>query len=70
VTALRGGQSLAQVAQAHGVQPTAVGSAVIAAGDAKIAALEDAHKITPTRADRLRVRLNRATAKLLTRHFR
>jgi hypothetical protein len=70
VTALRGGQSLAQVAQAHGVQPKTVGDALIAAGDTKITALENAHKISAVRADRLRLRLDRVTAKLLTHHFR
>lgn len=69
VTALRAGQSLAQVAAAHHVSPSTLAGALIRAGDARIASLDRTGKIVATQATRLRHRLDRGVATFLTHHF-
>ena len=51
------GKSIAQVAQAHNVQPSTVISALVTAADAKVTAALNAHKITPARAQKLDARI-------------
>ncbi len=69
VAALKSGQTIAEVAQAHGVQASAVADALTAKGDARIATLESKGKITATRAARLRLWLENRTSALLVHHF-
>ncbi|HUQ39969.1 MAG TPA: hypothetical protein VM030_07415 [Acidimicrobiales bacterium] len=62
VTAVKGGQSVAQVAQAHGVTPQAVVDALVAAGKQRLAAAVAAGRITQAQADARGARLaERAT---------
>jgi uncharacterized protein (DUF433 family) len=63
--AVRGGQSVADVAKSHNVEPQAVIDAVVAAGDKKIDSLVDAGKITADRAATMKDRLAQRVATLV-----
>lgn len=70
VVSLRSGQTIAEVATAHNVGVTTVTNALITAGDSRIQTLLSNGKITTARADRLRLRLERAVPKLVNHRFR
>ncbi len=64
---LAGGQTIAQVAQAHNVQPSTVISALVTAADAKVTAALNAHKITPARAQKLDARIPTVAANFVNK---
>jgi ribosomal protein S20 len=63
--AVRGGQSVADVATSHNVDPQAVIDAVVAAGDKKIDSLVDAGRITAERAATMKDRLPERVSRLV-----
>jgi hypothetical protein len=65
VKEVRGGQTIGEVATAHGVQPQAVIDALKVAATARIEKAEAAGKITSERATRLKTRLDRVVPKLV-----
>lgn len=66
--AVKGGQSVAEVAQAHGVDPKVVVDAVVADLDAKLATAVGNGKLTQERADRISERLPAHVEKLVDHH--
>lgn len=67
VSEVRSGSSVAQVAQAHDVDPQTVIDAVVQAGDAKIDQLAQAGKISAERAAKLKERLPQLVTKIVHR---
>jgi transposase-like protein len=67
--ALRGGQTVAQVAQAHDVAPQKVIDAVVAKGTERIDAALAAGRISADRAANLKQKLPDAVTKLVNRKF-
>ena len=68
-TAVRGGQSVAEVATAHGVNPQAVIDKLVADGTTRIDAAATAGKITPERATQMKSHLTERVTKLVNHHF-
>ena len=66
--AVKGGQSVAEVAQANGVDPQMVVDAVVADLDAKLDTAVTDGKLTQERADRISERLPARIEKLVNRH--
>jgi hypothetical protein len=66
--AVKGGQSVAEVAQAHGVDPQTVVDAVVADLDAKLDEAVADGKITQERATKIEGRLPTRIAALVERH--
>jgi hypothetical protein len=66
-TDLRGGQSIAQVAQSKNVDPQTVVDAIVKAGDTRIDSLASSGKISADRAAKLKDRLPDAAAKVVNR---
>lgn len=67
VTEVRSGKSVAQVAQAHNVDPQKVIDAVVKAGDAKIDQLVAASRITAERGAKLKDRLPQLVTRIVNR---
>jgi hypothetical protein len=65
VQALRDGQSIAQVAEAHGVSAQAVIDAIVQAGSAKADEAVSAGKITQERADAIKAHLPQAAERIV-----
>ena len=63
--AVRGGQSVADVARSHNVEPQAVIDAVVAAGDKKIDSLVESGKVTADRAATMKERLHQRVTTLV-----
>jgi hypothetical protein len=70
VSALRSGESIADVAKAHNVQPQRVADALVAAAHARISNLERKGRITAAQAARLGDRVDRRIPQVITHHFR
>jgi len=69
VSELRSGKSLAQVASEHGVQAQKVEDALVNAADNVINRAVANHKITPTEASKIEVRVPTAVGKLVNHQF-
>jgi hypothetical protein len=67
VTEVRSGKSVAQIAQAHNVDPQKVIDAVVKAGDTKIDQLAQDSKITAERAAKFKDRLPQLVTKVVNR---
>lgn len=67
MTDLRSGQSVAQVAQAHGVDPQKAIDAIVAAGTQRIQTAETAGKITAEQAQKRLAKLPALAARLVNR---
>jgi hypothetical protein len=65
VQALRDGQSIAQVAEAHGVGAQTVIDAIVQAGSAKVDKAVAAGKITQERGDAIKARLPQASERIV-----
>ncbi len=65
VGALRSGESIGQVAQAHGVAASTVVDALVRAGDAKITDAVNAGKLTAARGTRLRSALPKLATRIV-----
>ena len=68
-TALHSGQSIAQVAQAHNVDPQTVVNAIVQAGDARVGQAVDRHKLTPVQGAKIEAALPGAVTKLVGHVF-
>jgi hypothetical protein len=66
VTALRSGQSIAEVAQAHDVDGQTVVDALVQAADARIGQAVDRHKLTSAQATKLEAALPTALSRLVS----
>lgn len=67
VSEVRSGKSVAQVAQAHGVEPQKVIDAVVKAGDTKIDRLAADGRINAERATKLKERLPKLVERIVNR---
>jgi hypothetical protein len=65
VSALRSGQSIAQVAQAHGVAASTVVDALVRAGDAKVTEAVNAERLTQALATRIESALPKLAARVV-----
>lgn len=65
VGALRSGQSIAQVAQAHGVEVQTVADALVQAGDTHVVRAVANHKLTPAQGTRIEAALPGVVDKIL-----
>jgi Spy/CpxP family protein refolding chaperone len=65
VSALRSGQSITEVAQAHGVDVQTVVNALVQAGDARIGQAVDSHKLTSAQATKLEAALPKAVTRVV-----
>jgi hypothetical protein len=65
VRALRSGQSIAEVAQAHNVDVQAVVNALVQAGDAQVGRAVAAHRLTPAQGDMIEAALPAAVTKIV-----
>jgi hypothetical protein len=65
VGALRSGESIAQVAQAHDVAVTTVVDALVRAGDTQVGHAVSNHKLTPARGAKIEAVLGRAAATIV-----
>jgi hypothetical protein len=70
VTDLKAGQSIADVANAHNVQPQTVVDALVKAGDNALEKLVANHKITRARANNIEARLPALATKIVNKHFK
>lgn len=68
--ALKGGQSIAQVAKAHGVDPQKVVDALVAAGNAKVDEAVKAGKVPAERAGKIKQRLPKVAKRIVERAHR
>jgi hypothetical protein len=64
---LRGGQSIAEVAQSKNVDPQTVIDAIVKAADAKVAALVKSNKITAARGAKLEARIPQLASRVVNR---
>ena len=69
VTELKGGSSIAQVAAAHNVSSQTVVDSLVKVGDAKVASVASAGKISAARAQAIEARLPTAAAKVVAHVF-
>jgi len=67
VTGLKSGKSIAQIAQAKGVDPQTVITAIVTAGSTKVDAAVTAGKINAARAAKIKQRLPALAAKVVNR---
>jgi hypothetical protein len=67
VSALRSGESIAQVAQAHGVAASTVVDALVRAGDAKVTQAVNADKLTQAQGTRVQSALPRLATRIVDR---
>ena len=66
---LRSGQSLADVAGAHGATTQSVVTALVKAADARVDNAVAHHKLTATQATKIKTKLNPFVVKLVSHHF-
>jgi len=66
---LRSGQSLADVAGAHGATTQSVVTALVKAADARVDNAVTHHKLTATQATKIKTKLNPFVVKLVSHHF-
>ena len=64
---LRSGQSIAQVAQAHGVAPQAVANALVQAGDTRVSHAVEDHKLTQNQGAEIQALLPGTATKVVDR---
>jgi|ERR1700688_3552930 len=69
VSALHSGQSIAQVAQSHNVDPQTVMNALVQAGDTRIGVAVTNHKLTQAQAAKLEAAIPGAVTKLVNHVF-
>jgi hypothetical protein len=66
---LRSGQSLAEIAGAHGVSSQSVVTALVTAADARVDNAVTHHKLTAGEASTIKAKLHSLAAKLVSHHF-
>jgi hypothetical protein len=66
---LRSGQSLADIAGAHGVTTRSVVTALVKAADARVDTAVTHHTLTATQATKIKTKLNALVVKLVNHHF-
>jgi hypothetical protein len=69
VSALHSGQSIAQVAKAHNVDPQTVVTALVQAGDVRIGQAVNNHKLTQAQAAKVEAAIPGAVTKLVNHVF-
>lgn len=67
--ALKDGQSIADVANAHGVNPQTVIDKLVSDADAKVDQAVQAGKLTQEKADALKAKMSDRVTKLVNKHF-